>query len=173
LKTDKKILFCLYIIIGLLLINTIVLIAKGVNISGETKKITEEGLVDVSIKEALKLFDNNETKILYLGRPDCSACMAFQPTLESVQKEYGFDVYYLNINTVNSGSSDLATLKNKLTIQYTMKVDGSDVTEEFGYFYGYTPELVIIEDGKMKDGIIGGMDSTSLVEFLQKNEVIK
>ena len=185
MKNDKKILICLYVIIGFLLLNTVILAVKdfgggrGIGTSSEAPNEPNNPNYDTSMFEELnlagvvKLFDKNDIKIVYMGRSDCSACVAFLPTLQKAQDDYGFTTVYLDINTVDTSSSDFTKLKSKLNVNYTMDSEEGSVTKTFGEWYGYTPEVFIIKNKKMIDGVIGALNYDSFTEFLEKNDITK
>ena len=180
MKKDQKILICLYVIIGILLINTIILAAKeyggngsGIDYDEVDPNYNTTMFEEVDLAGLVKLFDKNETRIVYLGRPDCSACVAFLPTLQEIQEEYGFTTVYLNINKVKSSSSDFTKLKSKLDVNYTMETNEGPVTKTFGEWYGYTPEVFIIKNKKMLNGVIGALSYDSFIQFLEENGITK
>ena len=103
---QNKILVCLYIIIGLLCLNTIVLICKG-NISFSADETstneTTNSEYDVSMMESVDLdtmlndvFKRKDIQVVYMGRSTCSHCVAFLPTLQKAQNELGYKTVYLD-----------------------------------------------------------------------------
>ena len=121
MKNDKKILICLYVLIGLLLINTIVLAARDFskgnnsdvkNTDGDTNQGDNNPDYNVSmfqtldVSGVLKLFDQNDLKVVYVGRSTCGACIHFLPTLQEAQNKYGYKTVYLDLDKIDKNHAD-------------------------------------------------------------------
>ena len=135
---------------------------------------------EVSLDEAVDLFDEKGTHVLYIGRADCSVCIQFVPVLNEVQEDLGFTTYYLDvydyINDWKNTRDELKPLTELLTTETTVRttINSENVTLEdtvgnLFYDYGFTPITVIIKDGKMVDGFIGYRDKDSLTELIEEN----
>ena len=83
---QNKIITCLYIIIALLCLNTIVLICKGNISTTSDEETTTESTAeyDVSMMESVDLdtmlndvFKREDIQVVYMGRSTCSHCVAF------------------------------------------------------------------------------------------------
>lgn len=123
---------------------------------------------EVDIKEALNLFDTNETYVMYVGRSTCGACVAYLPALQKAQEEYGYTTKYLDITRINMDSEDFKKFTSLLDIKYEMVEQGVKKNLPFGDWFGYTPMTIIIKDGKMVGGEIGTMEYSSLQQLLNK-----
>lgn len=186
----NRIVVCLIVIAIILAINTTVLIFKNndsssnkdtntSNNSGTTSDNDESSanydvskMKELSLSDALGLFDNkDETYVLYIGRPDCSACITYVPTLNEAQENLGYTTQYLNLNNIDTKSDDYTKFINKLSVKYTMSISGEEKTETFGTWMGYTPMTIIIKDGKMVDGEIGAISYSTLVSLLENNGI--
>ncbi len=179
-KNEKKILICLYIIIILLIFNTIVLFAKtGIiksNANNETTENESENLdYDVSDFEeidASKFMDlskQNSTSVVYLGRSTCAYCVQFLPTLKKAQEELNYKTYYVDITKYDSSSSgydDMTNLINSMTEKYNEEND-----TEYDSIYGYTPTVAILSDGNIKDIWVGYGEYDSFKTFLNENGI--
>lgn len=183
----NRIVVCLIVIAIILAINTTVLIFKNSNSSNnntntnnnndlDNKEQTSD--YDVSMMDeldltgALKLFDEKDkTYVLYIGRPDCSACISYLPTLQEAQENLGYTTKYINLNNIDTKSDDYTKFSNKLSVKYTMTVSGEEKTETFGTWMGYTPMTIIIKNGKMVDGEIGTINYSTLVSLLKNNGI--
>lgn len=153
-----------YILIGLLLsIIVIILIIFFVNSIVENKYDISK-METISVNQALDLFDNSETSILFFGRESCSACEKLIPVLNSAQKENNFVTKYLDITKINRSGDSWKELVSKLDLvtSATLSEDANDdaevVTETYGYFldnFGFTPTIIMIKDGKQISGFIG------------------
>lgn len=188
----NRIVVCLIVIAIILAINTTVLIFKNNDSSSsnndtkttnnpsstESSSNGQPSNYDVSMMEeldlskALDLFnDKDKTYVLYIGRPDCSACVSYLPTLQEAQENLGYKTQYLNLNNVDSKSDDYTKFINKLSVKYTMTVSGEEQTETFGKWMGYTPMTIIIKNGKMVDGEIGAISYSTLTSLLKNNGI--
>lgn len=176
----KKILMCAYIIIALIVINTVILICKGNITTGNNSSTSTEqsSEYDVSMMESVDLntmlndvFKRKDTQVVYMGRSTCSHCVSFLPTLQKAQNELNYTTVYLDIEKVDSDSDDFKTFISKLDKKYTMNVNGEDKTDTYGSFYGYTPAVFLYKDGKMIDGKIGELEYDDFVKWLNDNGI--
>ena len=176
----RKILICCYIIIALISLNTVILICKG-NITSSTNENSSEEInqdYDVSMMESVDLdtmlndvFKREDIQVVYMGRPTCSHCIEFLPSLQKAQEEMGYKTVYLDIETVDSSSDQFEEFVSKLDKNYTMNVNGEEQTDTYGSFYGYTPAVFLYQNGEMIDGKIGALSYDELVEWLEANGV--
>lgn len=140
--------------------------------SSTTSEYDVSSFNTLTLSSLLNLFDNkSNTYVVYLGRPTCSACVKFLPTLKSMQNKYNYVTQYLDITTVDAQSSDFEKLMKKLDKEVTLTVNGETKTQEFGDFYGYTPMTFIIKNGKFKDGIVGAYSEAKFEKFLNDNGI--
>ncbi len=186
----NRIVVCLIVIAIILAINTTVLIFKNNSTSNnessntnnpssssgnsgtQTSNYDTSMMEELDLSKALKLFDEKDkTYVLYIGRPDCSACVSYLPTLQDAQENLGYKTQYLNLNNINTKSDDFSKFSKKLTVKYTMPVDGEDETKTFGEWIGFTPMTIIIKDGKMVDGEIGAINYSTLTSLLKNNGI--
>lgn len=165
----SKILVCLYVIIALLVINTLVLIISNGSAASSSNNGTnteESGEYDVSMFDTISMEDFKEVsesedlQVVYIGRSTCGYCVAFLPTLQQAQKEYGYTTKYLDITTMSSeDQEEILTYDN----------DDEFLSENFGS----TPMVLIMKDGKLVDGWVGYTEYDSFAEFLEKNGITK
>ena len=125
----------------------------------------------LTLAQVLKLFDSKDTSVLYLGRSSCSACVSFLPTLKSVQKDLGFKTKYLDITTVDTSSSDYNTFISKLTKEIEVNANGTKSTGKISEFYGYTPMVIIVKDGKAVNASVGALSESNFKKFLSSNGI--
>lgn len=171
------------IILGVNLLFTMISLTNGGSGSGSNNSSnsstsgTQTSDYDVSdfdalsLAQVLKLFDSKDTSVLYLGRSSCSACVSFLPTLKSVQKDLGFKTKYLDITTVDTSSSDYSTFISKLTKEIEVNANGTKSTGKISEFYGYTPMVIIIKDGKAVDASVGALSESNFKKFLSSNGI--
>lgn len=170
------------IILGVNLLFTMISLTNGGSSSDNSSNSSTSGTqtssdYDVSdfdtltLAQVLKLFDSKDTSVLYLGRSSCSACVSFLPTLKSVQKDLGFKTKYLDITTVDTSSSDYSTFISKLTKEIEVNANGTKSTGKISEFYGYTPMVIIIKDGKAVDASVGALSEANFKKFLSSNGI--
>ncbi|HCY44664.1 MAG TPA: hypothetical protein DHU33_04490 [Firmicutes bacterium] len=170
------------IILGVNLLFTMISLTNGGSSSDNSSNSSTSGTqtssdYDVSdfdtltLAQVLKLFDSKDTSVLYLGRSSCSACVSFLPTLKSVQKDLGFKTKYLDITTVDTSSSDYSTFISKLTKEIEVNANGTKSTGKISEFYGYTPMVIIIKDGKAANASVGALSESNFKKFLSSNGI--
>ena len=169
------------IILGVNLLFTMISLTNGGsgsnNSSNSSTSGTQTNDYDVSdfdaltLAQVLKLFDSKDNSVLYLGRSSCSACVSFLPTLKSVQKDLGFKTKYLDITTVDTSSSDYNTFISKLTKEIEVNANGTKSTGKISDFYGYTPMVIIIKDGKAVNASVGALSESNFKKFLSSNGI--
>ncbi len=180
----NKIFAGVIIVIALAVVNTVILLSNSKETTTEkktTKETTEETNYDVSmfnevdVAGALALFSSKETQLLYIGRPDCSACVAFLPTLQEAQANYGYTTNYLNLNNAVSSTVDqkaLSSFLGKLTKKETTTISDQKTTGTYGKdFWGVTPMLVVIKNGKQVDGLLGAYPYEKVSDLIEKYEL--
>lgn len=172
----NKIFYSLVVIVVLLALLLITIVVKGnTNFSassngngGSDSTQTEEAPADydVSMMDTLSTTDTisrikEGTKtVVYIGRSTCGYCVKFLPTLQKAQKEYNYKTVYINLEEMTS--DDQTNLK---------ELDNEEKFIEESL--GYTPMVMIFEDGKLKDTWLGYADYDSFAQFLEKNEYKK
>ena len=94
--------------------------------------------------------------VTVLAQTTCGHCVNFKPIMNSVQKEYGFKLYWFELDQVSSKS-------------YTMLTNTYDIYSSFG-----TPYIFITNNGEfVADYQRGEMPKDELITFLKENGVIK
>lgn len=144
--TLKKLQVCVYIIIALLVVDTIALFASLQDAPKNTSSEDQEEslnydvsmFTEIDAEEYMDALNGNDLEVVYLGRPTCGYCIQFLPSLQQAQKEYGYKTLYINTDTLSD--DDLTKILN------TMEIDIS----EFG-----TPTTVVVKGGKVIEKQIG------------------
>ena len=148
---------------------------SNTNNNNETEESTEfdvSSFNTLTLSKVLDLFnDKKGTYVVNFGRPTCSVCVKFLPTLKAMQTKYNYTTQYLDITTVKSGTDEYEKLMKKLSKKVTLTVNGEEKTQEFGKFFGYTPMTFIIKNGKFVDGIVGNSTEANFEKFLNKNGI--
>lgn len=138
-----------YIIIGVLAVLFIVLslLVKDSDIKNKN---------DEKVTEWYSTTKEGGVVVTVLAQTTCSHCINFKPIMNSVQKEYGFKLYWFELDQVSSKS-------------YTMLTNTYDIYSSFG-----TPYIFITNNGEfVADYQKGEMPKDELITFLKENGVIK
>ncbi len=178
-KDVKRIYVLLYVILGLLVVNTcFVLFDSGTNTTKETEE-EETSDYDVSSFKAidetefLATVKDTDLQVIYLGRSTCGYCVQFLPTMKQAQEEYGYTTNYVDITAVDTSSSDytkMTTMINNMTATFNKEhnLTGEDAYE---YLYGYTPMFLITKNNKIVDVWVGYSDYATFAAWLEANGV--
>lgn len=159
-STLQKIFYCLVVIAVILLVGVIGIFAGIENMNGTSVKQNEEQVQEydasmfkqVTPDEFVEAFKGSETQVIYIGRPTCSYCAAFLPTLQQAQKDYNYTTLYLNIDEVDS--SEIS------------KITGLD--EWLNTYYGTTPLVIVVKDGKIQgEGWVGYAEYDTFAAYLE------
>ena len=180
-EQEKKLFFCLYTIIAVLIINSIVLIviASKLNLSEEkidNNQTTSDSSTAYDVSRFTSLtpqqitqkIKSGEQFVLYIGREGCAYCKKVLPHLQKAQVNYKYTTIYLDIDKVDISSSEYKEMASFLNIIKTV----NNETKEFGQFQ-YTPMIAVISSGKMIDGMIGYNTYENIVSFLEKAGIKK
>lgn len=133
---------------GLVIVFIFVLFAVGC--SSNSKHIVEISLDDLKEKIA-----NKETFALYVGNENCSHCVSYKPTLESVLDEYNITIYHLDNSKLND--------KEKAEFKTYVNISG-------------TPTVAFIADGEEEttlNRIVGEASKENTIERFKTNGYIK
>lgn len=178
-KALNKISICLYIIIGLLAIILVIQIANG-NVVKDTKtnnksEETAETSYDVSVFNAIdatkfmSLLNGKEASIIYFGRETCGYCVQFLPVLQKAQTNIGYQTHYFDItkgDTKNEDFKSMLKVYDGMLETYNKK-NNTDYKE----LYGFTPAVLIVQNGKIKDIWIGYGSYETYTGWLSDNGI--
>ena len=133
---------------------------------------------EVSVSEALDLFESENYHVIFVGREKCFVCEKMLPALKKAQIEYNFVSLYIDITKVDRLSSEWQEFINKLTMKSTQTLgetdEGEKVTESYGYFldeYGFTPTVIVSKSGKQEAGCIGYKSEEELFNFIKSKGI--
>lgn len=121
----------------------------------------------VTAAQALDLFNQKGTYVLYIGRNDCSVCQSYVSVLKEVQDDLNIKANYYDLNTAKNFKTELKDLSAKFTVKTTANNEKDTIGNLF-IKYGYTPTTVIIKDGKCVDGFIGYRNKDKMKELISK-----
>lgn len=174
----KRVLICLYIIIGILSVDTVINISKNIKFTkSETSQSTDDndelsGDYDISKFDEIKATDissesKDKTILVYIGRETCGYCVKFIPVLQEVQEKHSYTTKYIDIAKIIDYTS--GNISDQDAYDTLIKMDTveeqSSVMDEFGA----TPMTLIIKDNKIIDSVVGYVEADTLTSLIDKN----
>ncbi len=158
---SDKIVYCLYIIIALLFVNSILLIVSIGNKGNTVLSSNEEeelpydvsDFAEMTTDQAIETIQAGGFQVIYIGHSSCGFCRKYVPVLQEAQKAFGYQTIYIDTDKLTSADSEK-----------WMALD-TYVEESFGY----TPLTILTKDGKYVDGQLGYTDYNTLKALLEKN----
>ncbi len=163
----RKLQACVYILIVLVFINTIMLIvslgdpsdsktATASNSEDESYSYDTSMFKEISADEYFEELKKDELQVVYMGRPTCGYCIRFLPNLQQAQKEYGYTTLYIDTDEITS--DDLTKVLSTMGLEIST----------FG-----TPTTVLIKNGEVIDKQIGYSEYSTFASMLEKNGFTK
>ena len=134
---------------------------------------------EVDVDDALALFDEEGTHVLYIGRSTCSVCVQFVPVLNEVQEDLDFKTNYLDVDAISSiwaknktdAAEEMYNQVKRLTDKLDIEASANGETDTLGNLFiskGFTPALVVIQEGKVVGGFFGYRDKDTLTGILEE-----
>ena len=152
LLPNKKRIKNILIAVGVLFVCAFVFIVSIKQEEKINKEAAKTKFHEITIDKLNQKLNSDERFVLLLGRPDCSHCVAFKPVITKVANEKSIDVYYLNVDTIE-------TLEDWESIW--------DLVEQEG-----TPTVAVIEKQQLISSNAGEMTEEQLIEFLEEAGVL-
>ena len=107
----------------------------------------------INLNDYMNLLEKDGTNLIYICRPNEKECDNFSLILDEVSKKRKINVNYLNMDTiVTSEEWDLLNNSNKIF---------NDIW--------FTPVLMVVKNGKLKDYKMESLTQNQLTSFLKKN----
>lgn len=122
-----------------------------------------------TMKEALALFKEGKSGILYFGYPKCPWCIDALPVMNEIAKEDGLTIQYIRTRDDDKKLMYSEEEKKEL-ISYTEKYLNKD---DEGDYQIFVPFVVVVKEGKAISGHIGTVDSHDAHERKMSSEETK
>lgn len=119
------------------------------------KAISKGDLVELTYDEFTEKIDNEESFVLCISLTTCSHCATYKPKLESVAKDYGIDLYYIDIDKYSE--------------------EEQEEFEKIINFNDSTPTTVFLKNGKettASNRINGDVSTSRIIDKLKSNDFI-
>lgn len=111
------------------------------------KAMKKEYITKVTPTEIQTKVDNKESFFFVIGAASCSACIAYQPTLEEYNKTTDQPVYYVDIEKLNASERE--------SFLTTYPIEG-------------TPTNFFVKDGQVKQVVVGGIGLSEIKNNVDK-----
>ena len=145
-------------IIGLLLVVALVaLFVVSLNESGERSKYLKE----ISYNDFTEIIKSEEPTVIYWASPTCSYCKQFKPVVLNVTYDNKLTFNYLNTRKLTNDQD--AAIRT-----YLIEYDQTYSSNVLG-----TPSIIVFKDSKIVGLSVGALSESELINFLQKQGLIK
>lgn len=111
---------------------------------------------EINYDKLYKKMNSYDNYILFIGKDNCEACKSFKKVIEKLIKEHKIKIFYLNVSSLNE--------KEKLLVTSKYYTDSGQI---------YTPVLLIIENGTVKQRQIGNKSYNETYKFLLNNGIME
>lgn len=152
LLPNKKRIKNILIAVGVLLVCAFVFIVSIKQEEKINKEAAKTKFHEITVDKLNQKLNSDENFVLLLGRPDCSHCVAFKPVITKVANEKSIDVYYLNVDNIE-------TLEDWESIWNLVEQEG-------------TPTVAVIEKQQLISSNAGEMTEEQLIKFLEEAGVL-
>ena len=145
MKKNNNLIWIIAIVILVLLVAFLII----------NKAISKGDLVELTYDEFTEKIDNEESFVLCVSRTTCSHCATYKPKLENVAKDYGIDLYYIDIDKYSE--------------------EEQDEFEKIINFNDSTPTTVFLKNGKettASNRINGDVSTNRIIDKLKSNDFI-
>lgn len=153
--------FAIYVV----LVTCLVVIGIVIGITSKPKLATADTTMfeEVTLTEALELFNTNDAKLLVMSVETCTATIDYVPYLQIAQAKGRYTTYYLDLNSIDTTTEEFKLFQEKLNLEYSFYGN----VDKFSAFMSNTPQTVIIKNKEQVYGHIGSI-STNTLETLTK-----
>ena len=145
MKKNSNLIWIIAIVILVLLVAFLII----------NKAISKGDLVELTYDEFTEKIDNEESFVLCVSRTTCSHCATYKPKLENVAKDYGIDLYYIDIDKYSE--------------------EEQDEFEKIINFNDSTPTTVFLKNGTettASNRINGDVSTSRIIDKLKSNDFI-
>lgn len=145
MKKNNNLIWIIAIVILVLLVAFLII----------NKAISKGDLVELTYDEFTEKIDNEESFVLCVSRTTCSHCATYKPKLENVAKDYGIDLYYIDIDKYSDEEQE----------EFVKVINFNDTT----------PTTVFLKNGKettASNRINGDVSTNRIIDKLKSNDFI-
>lgn len=114
----------------------------------------EHSFKTITMQNAIDIFENKGSGIIYFGFPDCPWCIEALPVMDEVAKELGKEILY--VQTRDADRNLIYTPEEKAKIlTYVGEYEDKDEEGNLGL---YVPLVVVVKDGECVSGHLGTIE---------------
>lgn len=137
---------------GLLVVMALIFVFKNVTKPNDATPKQEAGIVTVEGQKITKLFESKKDGIVYIGRPTCNKCQAFQPLLEDALAENKQSILYYNTDNGKKANQE----------NFEEIIEKTGITS--------VPAVLVIQNGEVTKRLDNFKDETKIQGFLAENK---
>lgn len=115
-------------------------------------------ITHINLDEFNNLLNNNEKNIIVIGKDECKYCDQVNETLNNISINYDIKINHINVGKIDS---DIA-------IEVEEKLSSLKYNDGFT-----TPMVLIVENNKMLNYIIGSSNEEYFIDIFTENGIIK
>lgn len=169
LKKGKIIMIGFVLLVFILVIGLIIIKSNNESKLRSNKRVeyNVEGLVSINLKEFSEKVNEKGNNIFFISNSHGSFDGKFAQSLREIQKQLKCNIYVIdiiNIDSKDESYGDYENIINKATKDYN-----KDKNFELDTLMGTTPLLIVSNNGKIIDTILGGQDDSVIKEFIENN----
>lgn len=138
------------ILVGLLVI---LFISLSVIIGDIKVKVSD------NIEDWIKDTKKDEYVVTVWGSSTCHNCANHKPVMEKLQKEYGFKLYWFELDVLNKQKPD----------DYRALVNEYNIED----YAGSVPFTFVMKNGEYLGNLLGAQGEERVIEFLKEKNVIE
>ena len=172
---EKKVntMFVLTIIIAIISLITLITNFNTVSSDTNTDTSTEtsggystEDFVKTTAHE-LESLSKNKSIVVWIGRQGCGYCTQYVPTITSVGKKLGIDIYYLDLADIFDFSGESVQLKDQKAYEIMTKFATDDENSTIMEEFGATPMTLVIKNNKIIGSFTGALPEEDVLSTLK------
>ena len=115
-------------------------------------------LEELSLDQVLEKIESGENFLLLSSRYRCETCDLFLPIIKEVKEMYDLPLYYINRDTIDTGSG---SYQNWINMDSRLKEH-----------LPYTPYIMYYKEGSLKEEIVGRVPKSELEDFIIREELL-
>ena len=133
--------FIITIIAFIAIISVLIINSQNTKTPGEFMQTT--------YSEIQEMTANKESFVLVVSQSTCSHCATYKPKIKAISKEYGLDMYYIDIDLEDKKGEFLQQFKLSGATPTTLFFKNGTETSVFNRLEGDLPNTMVIE--KLKE----------------------
>ena len=129
----------------------------------------ENAFVKSDMDEAIDIFKNKKSAILYFGFAKCPWCIEALPVMNEVAKEYGRSIYYVETRDLERNLLYTDEQKKEIVSYLYDYLDTNDEGEK----HLFVPFVVVVKEGIVQSAHLGTIESHEAKERKMTDDEIQ